>query len=131
MFGAYPMGLPACAALVEKPAWNARTAASITAQGCAINLTTGFLGGVNYTQAVAHPGVLLIGDVDGDGTVGDNDRLVLVDAIDGKRTATSVMDLNGDGVVVIARRINQDSVRLHSHIRTGAKIKLKGYRVGT
>ena len=68
-------------------------------QGCAINLTTGFLGGVNYTQAAAHPGVLMIGDVDGDGTVGDNDRLVLVDAIDGKRTATSVMDLNGDGVV--------------------------------
>ena len=68
-------------------------------QGCAINLTTGFLGGVNYTQAKAHPGVLLIGDVDGDGTVGDNDRFVLVDAIDGKRTATSVMDLNGDGVV--------------------------------
>ena len=43
-------------------------------QGCAINLTTGFLGGVDYTQAKAHPGVLLIGDVDGDGTVGRSEE---------------------------------------------------------
>ncbi|MDE7327787.1 MAG: fibronectin type III domain-containing protein, partial [Lachnospiraceae bacterium] len=68
-------------------------------QGCAINLTTGFLGGVNYAEGAAHPGVLLIGDVDGNGTVDEEDRTVLVDAIDGKKTPTNLMDLNGDGVV--------------------------------
>ncbi len=68
-------------------------------QGCAVKLTTGFLGGVNYTQGAVHPGVLVIGDVDGDGVVGDADRAKLVDAVDGRTAVNSVMDLNGDGVV--------------------------------
>lgn len=76
-------------------------------QGCAVSLTTGFLGGVAYAEGNAHPGVLLIGDVDGDGTVGEADRKALVDAVDQNTNAAGaagsvaggVMDLNGDGVV--------------------------------
>ncbi len=76
-------------------------------QGCAINLTTGFLGGVSYVEGDAHPGVLLIGDVDGDGTIGEADRKALVDAVDqntnSSRTSGNIaggaLDLNGDGVV--------------------------------
>ncbi|MDE7210883.1 MAG: hypothetical protein K2O03_05485, partial [Lachnospiraceae bacterium] len=76
-------------------------------QGCAINLTTGFLGGVSYEEGDVHPGVLLIGDVDGDGTIGEADRKALVDAVDqntnSSRTSGNIaggaLDLNGDGVV--------------------------------
>ncbi len=72
---------------------------SVGAQGCAVKLTTGFLGGINYAQGAAHPGVLLLGDVDGDGLISDADGKRLVDAIERGRETASAMDLNGDGIV--------------------------------
>ncbi|MDE7299443.1 MAG: fibronectin type III domain-containing protein [Lachnospiraceae bacterium] len=71
---------------------------AVGGQGCEVRLATGFLGGMNYSAGAAHPGVLLIGDVDGDGTVGDADRELLVDAID-RGQYSGVLDLNGDGAV--------------------------------
>lgn len=61
-----------------------------------INLTTGFLGGINYDEGAAHPGVLMIGDVNGDGRNDDSDKTELVDAIDGNPSHQGA-DLNGDG----------------------------------
>lgn len=71
----------------------------VETQGCAVKLTTGFLGGVNYTQGAAHPGVLLLGDVDGNGVIDSADGTKLVDAIERAGQRTDAMDLNGDGNV--------------------------------
>ncbi len=67
----------------------------------AVNLMTGFLGGVNYAQGTMHPGVLLLGDVNGDGRMDAADRTALVDAMDkgGFGAPGLAADLNGDGVV--------------------------------
>ncbi len=75
---------------------------SVEDKAYAVNLTTGFLSGVNYEAGAAHPGVLLIGDVNGDGRIDMADRTELVDAIDGAVSpgrAGSCTDLNGDGAV--------------------------------
>ncbi len=62
-----------------------------------INLTTGFLGGMNYEEGAAHPGVLLIGDVNGDGVNDAADRTELVNAINsGSNSSLMATDLNGD-----------------------------------
>ena len=61
-----------------------------------INLTTGFLGGMNYEEGAAHPGVLLIGDVNGDGCNDAADRTELVNAINSGSNASAATDLNGD-----------------------------------
>jgi len=61
-------------------------------------LTTGFLEKVNYTAGAVHPGVLLIGDVNGDGSVDSADGTRMVDAIDGSGNYGQG-DLNGDGAV--------------------------------
>ncbi len=73
----------------------------VGAQGYSVKLTTGFLGGMNYAAGTAHPGVLLIGDVDGNGVIGEDDLTALVDAIDNGIVAASDLttDLNGDGKV--------------------------------
>ena len=63
-----------------------------------IELTTGFLGGVNYAEGAAHPGVLLIGDVNGDGRNDASDSTALVNPIDHNAPAMAA-DLNGDGLV--------------------------------
>ncbi len=73
----------------------------------AVNLMTGFVSGYDYQKGSAHPGVLLIGDVDGDGDVDDKDKDALVDAVDAEAAGstgqkTGVTDLNGDGRVDIA-----------------------------
>lgn len=68
---------------------------AVGAQGCSVQLATGFLGGMNYSEGALHPGVLLIGDVNGDGTVDSKDQSLLVDAID-RGQYTDLMDLNGD-----------------------------------
>ncbi len=67
----------------------------------AVKLMTGFVEGYTYEKGSAHPGVLLIGDVDGDGDVDDKDKDALVDAIDaqtekGSGQKTGLFDLNGD-----------------------------------
>ncbi len=73
----------------------------VGAQGYSVKLTTGFLGGMNYAAGTAHPGVLLIGDVDGNGVIGEDDLTALVNAIDNGIVAASDLttDLNGDGKV--------------------------------
>ena len=48
----------------------------------AVNLMTGFVRGYDYQKGSAHPGVLLIGDVDGEGDVDDKYKDALVDAFD-------------------------------------------------
>lgn len=66
-------------------------------QACFIKLMTGFVSGYDYDGSV-HPGVLLIGDVNGDGVVDDQDKTLLVDAMDsGLENKTA--DLNGDGEI--------------------------------
>lgn len=74
---------------------------SVGNRAYAVNLMTGFLGGVNYAQGAMHPGVLLVGDVNGDGRMDAADRDALVDVIDrGVSDAQGLAaDLNGDGVV--------------------------------
>lgn len=74
---------------------------SVNNKAYAVNLMTGFLGGVNYARGTMHPGVLLLGDVNGDGIMDAADRAALVEAIDkgGSGTSELATDLNGDGVV--------------------------------
>ena len=75
---------------------------SVGKRAYAVNLTTGVLSGVSYVPGTLHPGVLLIGDVNGDGKTDDADRAVLVDAIDRGAAPGEGglnMDLNGDGTV--------------------------------
>lgn len=71
---------------------------SVKGMAYAVNLTTGFLGGLNYGADGTHPGVLLIGDVNGDGRADDADKTELVDAIDTEASGQG-FDLNGDGKV--------------------------------
>ncbi len=55
----------------------------------------------SYTEGGLHPGVILIGDVNGDGKIDDADRLRITDAIDaGSYDADA--DLNGDKNVDLA-----------------------------
>lgn len=63
-----------------------------------VTLLTGFLGNMVYETENAHPGVLLIGDVNGDGIADQADRTRLVDAIDQDSKAGG-LDLNGDDQV--------------------------------
>jgi len=70
---------------------------NVEEKGYLVNLTTGFLAGYPYAEGGLHPGVLLIGDVDRDGDVDDEDKTKLVDAIDsGTVPAGCIADLNGD-----------------------------------
>lgn len=63
-----------------------------------VKLTTGFCKGYTYAEGGIHPGVLMIGDVDGSGAIDDIDKNILVDAIDGMTVPENyVTDLNGDG----------------------------------
>lgn len=69
-----------------------------------VTLTTGFEKGLSYTADALHPGVMLIGDVNGDRVVNDADRNALVDMIfaGGQSAAPACADLNGDGRVDLA-----------------------------
>lgn len=73
---------------------------SVENKAYAVNLMTGFADRIDYTEGTMHPGVLLIGDVNGDGRINETDRTALVDAIDGGAAygqGSLVTDLNGDG----------------------------------
>lgn len=70
---------------------------NVDKQAAAVNLMTGFADGIDYSRG-AHPGTLLIGDANNDGTVDDLDRKQLTDAID-RGTTGGVTDLNGDGSI--------------------------------
>lgn len=70
---------------------------NVGSQAATVRLMTGFAEGIDYLRG-AHPGILLIGDVNYDGVVDDRDRQQLTDAVDG-RTGSGVCDLNGDGSI--------------------------------
>ena len=67
----------------------------VNSKSYAVNLMTGFVEGYTYEEGAYHPGVLLIGDVTGDGVIDDTDRSVLVDAIDTEQSS-ELTDLTGD-----------------------------------
>lgn len=72
----------------------------VNQNGYSVKLMTGFVEGYSYEEGSLHPGVLLIGDVDGNGSIDDTDKDLLVDAIDnGAEVSGNVSDLNGDGLV--------------------------------
>ena len=76
----------------------------------AVTLTTGMVSG--FDEGRPHPGILLWGDVDGNGTIDDMDRDMLVDAIDaGERNpemqsaalnGNLALDLNRNGQIDLA-----------------------------
>lgn len=76
----------------------------------AVTLTTGMVSG--FDGGRSHPGILLWGDVDGNGTIDDMDRDMLVDAIDaGERNpemqsaalnGNPALDLNRNGQIDLA-----------------------------
>lgn len=72
-------------------------AVNVGSQAANVKLMTGFAEGIDY-QRGAHPGTLLIGDVNKDGLVDDNDRKQLTDAVD-SGSASGLVDLNGDGAI--------------------------------
>lgn len=75
----------------------------VSQNGYAVKLLTGMRADCSYVAGEAHPGVLLIGDVNKDGQIDDNDKNILVDAIDsGKSSEDSICDLNGDGAMDLA-----------------------------
>lgn len=63
-----------------------------------VRLATGRLAGISYQEGSAHPGVLRIGDANGDGRTDAADKEVLLDSIQGKNSG-GTPDLNGDGIV--------------------------------
>ncbi|MDE5885654.1 MAG: M60 family metallopeptidase, partial [Oscillospiraceae bacterium] len=72
-----------------------------------LKLTAGFCADYDYERGLIHPGVLLIGDVDGNGYVNDADRKALVSAIHTVKRFPEQLenftacDLDGDGAVNI------------------------------
>lgn len=79
---------------------------SVKGRACGVRLTTGFLDNVNYQQGAAHPGVLLLGDVNGDGKVDNSDKAALVEAIEAFDSTAAdaasrwgAFDLDGNGEV--------------------------------
>ena len=67
----------------------------IKGQGYSLELLTGAMMGIQYVEGSPHPGLLLLGDVTGDGKIGDDDRTQLVDAIE-RGTNEDSFDLNLD-----------------------------------
>lgn len=63
-----------------------------------LQLYTDFQAGFTYTAGSPHPGVLLIGDLDGSGAVDQADADRMVDALEAEQN-DAACDLNGDGTV--------------------------------
>lgn len=62
-----------------------------------LKLTAGFCKGYTYEEGELHPGVLMSGDVNGDGSIDDEDKNILIDAIDGESVSDDfTTDLNYD-----------------------------------
>ncbi len=64
---------------------------------CSVQLYTGYLAGFAYLAGEAHPGVLRIGDADGDGAIGQTDIDAVIDAMEAGGTAAC--DFDGSGSV--------------------------------
>jgi hypothetical protein len=62
-----------------------------------IKLVVGFVQSMDYEAGQPHPGVLLLGDADGNGKLNSADGTTLVDAIDQDK-GTKNTDMSGDGV---------------------------------
>ena len=60
-----------------------------------VKLMTGFVEGYVYEAGTYHPGVILVGDVTGDGLVDDQDRQMMIDTIDAGQSS-EMTDLTGD-----------------------------------
>lgn len=74
----------------------------VDGQAYAVKLMTGFAKGISYEENSPHPGVLVIGDVNDDGSVNENDKNSLIDIIDNGKTSEEgfpLADLNGDGEI--------------------------------
>lgn len=63
-----------------------------------MRVTTDFCGGYEYENGGRHPGVILIGDIDGNGKIDNTDKNILIDVIDGQPIPDGcTTDLNRDG----------------------------------
>lgn len=111
-----------------------------------VNLATGFYSSNDYVYALGekHPGVLLIGDVTGDGVITEEDETLLVNLIDTGEEAKDhpLADLNRDGRLDLTDldyfaqgyKVTQDTVSwLEEHVpssmisqSTGDKTLVKG-----
>ena len=69
---------------------------SVEDRACTVKLMTGPLAAVNAEEGIAHPGILLQGDVNLDGGIDASDKGVLVDSIN-SGAGTDTTDLNRDG----------------------------------
>ncbi len=78
---------------------------------------TGFvnLEGISYTEDGVHPGVMLIGDANGDGQIDENDKNAIMDAMSGIGNDGLTTDLNRDG--------KTDLVDLQYYANSRARIK--------
>ncbi|MDE5754392.1 MAG: fibronectin type III domain-containing protein, partial [Oscillospiraceae bacterium] len=64
----------------------------------AVNLTAGFYhSGYTYKEDSLHPGVMMIGDINNDGKVDDEDKSILIAVIDSGDSSDYYTDLNYDG----------------------------------
>lgn len=71
---------------------------SVENRAYTVRLTTGRLDGINYEAGSACPGILRIGDVNGDGKIDEADKSALLDSIQ-RGNPGGIQDLNGDGIV--------------------------------
>lgn len=73
---------------------------TLTVEGLlyALQLSTGRVAADTYTEA-AHPGLLLMGDVNGDGTVDQSDVEEMIDALESDTPDLTACDLDGSGEV--------------------------------
>ena len=69
---------------------------SVEDRASTVKLMTGYLEGISYEDGTAHPGVLLLGDVNMDGGMDAADRNAIVDSVHSGVTS-GMSDLNRDG----------------------------------
>lgn len=101
-----------------------------------LTLMTGFAAGYSYDGAV-HPGVILIGDLNGDGIIDELDKKQMTDAVDAGSGEHAVYDasadLNGDGRTDLAdleyfAKSYKEAAAVTSTVETGipaAKLDVK------
>lgn len=92
-----------------------------------VNLTADFCNGYEYVDGGLHPGVLKIGDVDGNGNIDDTDKDILIDQIEGAINGTIEennysTDLNRDNAIdlidltYLSRGYKEDNKNTAAHI---------------